>query len=109
MVLHFSALQYVIRIQYVVTIPSFFAGKYSLNTKQQFLSYVCEMYLQFLSIMKNSMSDILIGLGCNDTVVFKIWCFFKETTMLDIKKILGMKSYISVLSLLSQMMLYMLK
>ena len=85
------------------------AKKHSLKMKRPFLSSVCEMYLLILLTVKNFVSDILIGLGCNDTVVFKIWCFFKDTTMLDFEEIFGTKSYILILSLLSQMMLYMLK
>ncbi|CAI8017080.1 Ubiquitin-protein ligase E3B [Geodia barretti] len=84
------------------------AKKHSLKMKRPFLSSVCEMYLLILLTVKNFVSDILIGLGCNDTVVFKIWCFFKDTTMLDFEEIFGTKSYILILSLLSQMMLYML-
>ena len=72
------------------------------------LTSVCEMYLHFISIMKNHTLDILIGLGCNEIVVLKIWCFFKDATALDVKEVLRVKMHTTILSLFSQMMLYML-
>ena len=67
------------------------------------------MYLQFISIMRNLSFDILIGLGCNEVVVFKVWCFFKRHTGLELKKVFGVKVYTNILSLFCQMMLNMLK
>ena len=73
------------------------------------VNYVCEVYLQVLSIMGNVSSDILIGFGCNQAVVYKMWCFFREITKLNIKMIVGMESgLVSILSLFCQMMLYIL-
>lgn len=73
------------------------------------INRVCEMYLQLLSLIAHLSSDILIGLGCNEAIMYKMWCLFRETTKLQIKIIIGVESRLSnVLSLFSQMMLYML-
>jgi hypothetical protein len=75
----------------------------------QILNHICEVYLLFLSIMSNISSDILIGLGCNQVVVYKIWCFLREATKLHVKMIVGAESSpVNILSLFCQMMLYML-
>ena len=73
------------------------------------LSNVCEMYLQFVAVVKNFASDILIGLGCNETIVYKMWHFFKATSGLQFKEICRMKLHANILSLFSQMMMYLLK
>lgn len=73
------------------------------------LSDVCVLYQQFLSSVKNLTSDILIGLGCNEIIVYKLWRFFKDATGLEFKVIVANKMYASILSLVSHMMLYMLQ
>ena len=75
----------------------------------QILNRICEVYLQFLSVMNHISSDILIGLGCNQAVVYKMWCFIREATKLHVKMIVGVESSpVNILSLFCQMMLYML-
>jgi ubiquitin-protein ligase E3 B len=71
-------------------------------------SYVCEMYLQFLSIMETLRVDILIGLGCNEEAIFKMWSFFKDMTRLRLKEIVEIPLNHNILSLFTQTMLYML-
>ena len=72
------------------------------------ITSVCEMYLEFLSLFHHLSSDILIGLGCNEAIVFKMWCFLRERSKLHVKNIFGVQSNQNILSLFSQMMLYML-
>ena len=73
------------------------------------INSVCEMYLQLLSLIAHLSSEILIGLGCNEAIMYKMWCLFRETTKLQIKMIIGVESRLSnVFSLFCQMMLYML-
>ena len=70
---------------------------------------VCEVYLQFLSAMSQLSLDILMGLGCNQPVIYQMWCFLREKSRLQVKMIIGGEPILAlVLSLFCQMMLYLL-
>ena len=73
------------------------------------IGMTCEMYLQCLDTVAQLSSDILIGLGCNEALVCKMWNFLKHSSGLQVQKFASSNSSLSpVLALFSQIFQYML-